>query len=650
MSGDIFQIGTSGLQAAQLGIATTGQNISNASTPGYSEEVNQQEDGLEQAYSFGYVGTGTQVGTITREYNQLIASQINATQSSSSQITSYSNLITPIDNTIADSSAGLSPVLQSFFSSLQNLSANPSGVASLQTAMSGAQTLVTQFQTLQTQLTQTASTVNSQISSEVNTINTDAQQLAAVNQAIQIGYANANNQPPNSLLDQRDQLINSLSQETQVTVVPVGNQYNVFIGNGQPLVMGATANTLETVPSSTNPSNLDVAYIQNGVAQSISENSLPGGTLGGLFAFRTNTLSPVQNAIGQVAIVLGSSINAQNELGQTINGTMGKALFTIASPVINANSNNAGAETLSGTITNPGALTPDNYTLSYDGSDYTVTDTTTNAVKYQAATFPAGTVIDGVSYTLSGPMTSGDTFSMSPTADGVTGLALTTTDPTQIATAAPIATSAPSTNTGSAALTAGSVTTGFTPAADLASPVTLTYSAATDTLSGFPAVPVTVTTNGTSVTYPAGTPVPYVSGMSMSFNNMVVGISGTPADGDKYVIGSNTDATGDNRNVLLMSNLLTQNTMNNGTATFQGAYAQMVDAVGNTTSQLQTTGTTETNLLNAATQQQQSVSGVNLDQETVNLLQYQQVYEACGKLISVASQNFATVLALDGTS
>jgi flagellar hook-associated protein 1 FlgK len=649
MSVSIFQIGTSGLAAAEVGIATTGQNISNASTAGYSEEVAQQVEGPEQGYSFGYVGQGTEVNTVTRQYNALLASQINQTQSASSQLTSYSNLITPIDNMIADPTAGLSPVLQSFFSSLQNLSTNPAAVSSQQTAMSGAQTLVTQFQSLQNEINQSATSVNSQVSTEVNTINTDAQQLAAVNQAIQIGYAAANNQPPNSLLDQRDQLINSLSQETSVTVVPEGDQYNVFIGNGQPLVLGSVASTLTTTPSASNSANLDVAYDNNGQIEPISESSLPGGTLGGLFAFRTNSLSPIQNAIGQVAIVLGSALNAQNELGQTTSGAMGGALFNIATPLVNTNSSNTGNAVLSATITNPGAITADNYTLSYDGTNYTVTNTTTNTVDSTSATLPV--TVDGVTYNLSsGAMNTNDSFSISPAANGATDFSLVTTDPTAIASAAPIATSATSTNTGTGVMTPGSVTTGFTPA-DASPATTLTYTAATDSLSGFPVGSnVVVTSNGVSTTYAnyaAGTAIPYVPGMTMSFSNMTVGLSGTPADGDTFTVGPNTNATGDNRNVLLMNALETQNTMNNGSTTFQGAYAQMVDAVGNTTSQLTTTGTTETNLLTSAQQQQQSVSGVNLDQETVNLLQYQQVYEACGKLIQVASQNFSTVLALN---
>lgn len=658
MGVNIIQAGITGLQSAQIGIATAGQNITNSSTPGYSTETIQQAPAQSQGYSFGYVGQGTQVTTITREYNQLLATQINTTQSASSQINSYSSQITPIDNTIADASAGLSPVLQSFFSSLQNLSANPAGVSSLQSTMSNAQTLVAQFQSLQSQLTQSASGVNQQIASTVNSINTQAKQLAAVNQAIQVGYASANNQPPNSLLDQRDQLVNALSKETQVSVVPEGNQYNVYIGNGQPLVSGAVANALTTVPSAANSSNLDVAYTSNGLTSPIGENNLPGGSLGGLFAFRSNSLSPIQNQIGQIAMVLGSNINAQNELGQTVSGKMGGPLFTIAAPLINGNANNKGSAQLSATITSAAALTADNYTLSYDGSNYKITDNSTNTVKSTFAAFPATptsgvNIVDGVTYTLSsGAMQAGDSFAVSPTANGVIGFGLATTDPTAIASAAPIATSTASTNTGNGTMTPGVVSTGFTPTNSTPA-TTLTYASGSNSLSGFP-VGANIVTVANGVTtnynnYAAGTGIAYTTGMSVSFNHMTFGISGTLGNGDTFTVGPNTNATGDNRNVLLMNQLATQNTMNGGTASYQGAYAQMVDTVGNTTSQLTTTGTTESNLLRAATAQQQSISGVNVDQETVNLLQFQQTYQACGKLIQIATQNFSTVLSLDGS-
>jgi len=652
MSINIFEIGISGLQAAQIGLATTGQNITNANTPGYSRQIVQQISAPGQGYSFGYVGQGTQVSTITRQYNDLLGRQINSMYSSASQIVSYSNLITPINNMIADPSAGLSPVLQSFFSSLQNLAANPSDPASSQSGVSSAQTLVSQFKSLQAQFNQASSGVNSQISSSVSKINNYAQQLALLNAAIQTAYATANDQPPNTLLDQRDALVSSLSQEVQITVVPEGNQYTIFIGNGQPMVLGATASSLQTVQSATNPAYLDVAYSVNGKAIPISEGNLPGGALGGLFAFRTSSLSPIQNSLGQVAIVLGSALNAQNKLGQTTNGAMGGDLFTLPAPVIHANSNNAGNAQLSAVITNPGALNASNYRLSFDGTNYSITDTSTNTLMSTFASFPATptqgvNIINGVTFTLgSGAMSAGDSFLISPTEGGAAGFGLISTDPTQFASAAPIATSAAGTNTGTGVMTPGSVTTGFTPAA-VAPPTTLTFDSATNSFSGFPAgATIVVTDKGVSTTYPnyvPGTPVPYAAGMSMSFNNMTVGLSGTPANGDTFTIGSNTNGKGDNRNMLIMAALVTQNTMNNGATTFQGAYAQLVNAIGNTTSQLMATGTTETNLLNAARLRQQSESGVNLDQETVNLIQYQQAYQACGEVIRMAKDCFESV-------
>jgi len=656
MGNSLLDIGLSGLQAAQIGLLVTGQNITNANTIGYSLEKVLQVAAPSQGFGFGFLGQGTQVATIARQYNDLIAKQINSSQSVFNQLDTYINLISPINNLIADPSVGLSPSLQSFFSSLQNLASNPSSLPSLQSSMSSAQGLVSQFQLLQGQLNQVSSQVNSQISASVSNINNYAEQLALLNREIQTAYAVTGNQPPNVLLDQRDVLINNLSKEIQISVVKEGNQYNVFIGNGQPLVMGGlVSGTLETVPSASNQFNLDVAYNMNGVIVPITENSLPGGNLGGLFAFRTNSLSSVQNSLGQIAIVLGSALNAQNKLGQTINGNMGTDLFTIAAPVIYPNSNNTGNAKLSAAITDPSALTADSYSLSYDGTNYIITNTSTNQVMSTFTSFPATptpgvNVINGVTYTLSsGAMTAGDKFLISPTAAGASGFNLVTTDPTRFATAAPIATSSSATNTGSGVMTPGSVSTGFDPVAVIP-PITLTYDSATNALTGFPAgSTIAVTINGVTTTYPnyvPGTPIPYTPGMSMSFNNMTVGLSGTPANGDSFTIGPNTNGKADNRNVLLMSALLTQNTMNNGTNSFQGAYAQLVNLVGNTTGQLMNAQTAESNLLKETTRQQQSLSGVNLDQETVNLVNYQQAYQASARLVAVANENFNVLLGL----
>jgi flagellar hook-associated protein 1 FlgK len=89
-------------------------------------------------------------------------------------------------------------------------------------------------------------------------------------------------QPPNDLLDQRDKLIDQLSSKVGVTVVAEGNSsLNVFIGNGQPLVLGTTASTITTVSDPLDPTRLQLALQTAGGSVDISR-SVSGGSLGGL--------------------------------------------------------------------------------------------------------------------------------------------------------------------------------------------------------------------------------------------------------------------------------------------------------------------------------------------------------------------------------
>jgi flagellar hook-associated protein 1 FlgK len=188
------------------------------------------------------------------------------------------------------------------------------------------------------------------------------------------------------------------------------------------------------------------------------------------------------------------------------------------------------------------------------------------------------------------------------------------------------------------------------PASPLAGTVTLAYDATTTppTLSGFPAaaaVDVTLA-NGSVNSYAAGVPVPYTPGASMSFNGITVSINGTPSNGDTFTIGKNTGGVSDGSNALLLGALQNQKTMGNGTATFSDAYSQLVSTVGNKAQQIQIANTAQTSLATQIRTAQQSVSGVNQDEETANLLMYQQMYQANAKVIQTASTMFDAVLGI----
>ncbi|MDP2025155.1 flagellar hook-associated protein FlgK [Sulfuriferula sp.] len=631
MASNILSIGQSALAAAQAGISTTGNNIANAATPGYSRQVVVQSAALPQNYGYGFLGQGTQIDTVKRIYNDFQATQIRATQSAKSGLDSYYAQIQQVDNMLADPSAGLSPALQDFFKGVQDLAANPASVPSRQAALSAGQSLATRFQGLNDQLDQMNQGVNSQIASSVNVINTYAQKIAQLNDAITQAQGAANGQPANDLLDQRDQLMLDLSKEIKATVVKQDDgKYNVFIGNGQPLVIGNQTFALKTTVAPTDPTRTEVAYATNGNTVIMGENSLTGGKLGGLLDFRSQTLDNAQNALGRVAIGLASTFNAQHRLGQDLNGNLGGDFFTVASPRVSASTTNIGTGALTASISNASALTASDYRLNFDGSNYQLTRMTDGAVTTFSA-FPQ--TIDGVSLSLTGAPAAGDSFLIRPTVEGAKAFNVAISDTSLIAAAAPIRSAVISTNTGTGSISAGSVNAPPPPNANLQQPVTITFTSAT-----------TFDVNGTGTGNPTG--LVYTPGANISYNGWSAQIAGAPASSDSFSIGPNTGGVGDSRNALLLAALQTSNTLAGGSTTYQGAYSQLVSSVGNKAHELNVSSTATGNLLTSTVQAQQSESGVNLDEEATNLLRYQQAYQAAGKVMQIASQLFNTLLTL----
>ena len=222
------------------------------------------------------------------------------------------------------------------------------------------------------------------------------------------------------------------------------------------------------------------------------------------------------------------------------------------------------------------------------------------------------------------------------------------TDPNKVAAAAPIRTTTGSANTGAATVSAGTVTQAYL-GSPLASPVSLTYNASTQMFSGFPATQaVTVTVGSTSTTYPAGSAVPYTTGATIAFGGISFTVSGTPANGDVLTVAPNTNGSGDNRNALALAALQSTNVVAN--TNLAGAYGQLVSFVGNAAQQAQVESTAQDTLLSQAQAAQQSVSGVNLDEEAANLQRYQQAYQAAAKVLTTAATLFDTILNIAATA
>ncbi|MGK2952696.1 MAG: flagellar hook-associated protein FlgK [Thiobacillus sp.] len=655
MASSILSIGQSALTAAQVGLSTTGHNIANAATPGYNRQVVVQGAALSQSFGFGFMGQGTEVSTVKRIYSDFLGSQVRTAQTTKSALDSHYAQIQQIDNMLADPASGLSPALQGFFSGIQEMASNPASIPSRQAALSSAETLAARLQSLAGRLKEMEQGVNSQVTSSVSTINSYAEQIAQLNDAI--GRAqSATGKPANDLLDQRDQLILDLNKEIKATVVKQGDSdYNVFIGNGQPLVVGANTSRLTTIASPTNPEKIEVAYQTNAGPVIVSASSLAGGKLGGVLEFRSQSLEPAQNALGRIAIGMAMNFNAQHQQGVDLNGNPGGAFFTLAAPVVRANAFNDPASTavVTANISDANALTTSDYRLQFDGTDYTLSRLPNGS----PVTVVDGDTVDGITLSLTGTPVAGDSFLIRPTINGASGIDVAITDPRKIAAAAalpvvPVGTSAPISNNGDVAISAATVDGSYT--TPLAAQVTFTYQVDAVNGDGFTlSIPVTVTdTSDPPITtpYAAGDIVPYVEGATISFSGVsfVLGspTSMAPADGDSFTIAANPFGVGDNRNALLLSSLQTANTLGNGSTTYQGAYSQLVSQVGNKTRELDVTSNAAGKLLAEANFTLQNESGVNLDEEATNLLRYQQAYQAAGKVMQIASQMFDVLLSL----
>jgi flagellar hook-associated protein 1 FlgK len=654
MAGNLLSIAQTGLLAAQAGLATTGNNISNANVAGYSRQLVVQADATPQNYGSGFVGSGTQVTDIKRYTDAFLNGQVRAAQTSSSALDAYSAQISQVDNLLADPAAGLSPGLQNFFNAVQNVSSAPADSASRQALLSNSQALASRFQALGGRLDELRQGVNSQVTSSVTLINSYAQQIATLNGQISAVSGTTPTGQPNSLLDQRDQLILELNKQVKATVTQGdGNNVTVALGNGQPLVVGNHSYALAAAPSATDPTRLDVGYVTSGRVVPLPSSSISGGQLGGVLDFRTTTLDPAINSLGRIAIGLAATVNAQHQLGQNATGAPGGVLFNVPAPVITANSYNqyTGSNPVSAVVADATKLTTSDYAVAFDGTNYSVTRLPNGVpVMSASATYPQSVSMDGVNFSFSNAAVAGDSFLVRPTANGATQLSVAITDPAKVAAAAPIMTNAPIANKGTGTISSGTVDANYLlPGNALSGPVTLKYDSATTSLSGFPALQAVKVTSaaGATTTYPAGTPtIPYSAGATYTFGGASVTMGGQPADQDSFVIDRNTGAVGDNRNMVLVGALQAKPMFDSGTATYQSAYAQLVGTVGNKANEVQVSATAGTALLVQATASQQNVSGVNLDEEAANLLKYQQAYQAAGKAMQIAGTLFDTLLTL----
>jgi flagellar hook-associated protein 1 FlgK len=651
---DVFDTAVSGLLAFQNALAVTSNNIANANTPGYSVE-SPEFDAIAGTDIGGLnIGDGVNVSSVTRAFNQFAATNLWQTTAGLGQQTAYVGVANSVVNAVGSSTNGVATALTSFFNSWQTLAANPTSSSAQQAVLAQAQNLAGAINSSATQLNQLTGSVNTQLQGTVTGINSIATQIAQLNGEIQTQTADASGQAPNALLDQRDQLLTQLGSLTNFTTATESSgAIDVFIGSGQPLVVGGTSTPLGTEPDQYNPTVLDVTTGSGGATQVLSP-SQAGGQLGGLLQVQSQLITPTLGALGEVATGLAVAVNSQQAQGTDQTGATGQPIFAIAAPVASAASSNAGNAALTGVafpatpagVAAVGQLTCENYVLRFTGLAWTA------SVQGSGQSAPVTTGINaegqttltvgGATYTLAGAPAAGDTFLLQPTAPAA-GISVSLTSPLGLASAGPLATGVAATNVGTGDISAPTVAEPSDPT--LLDPATITFTSATTYT-----VTTTLGPGDTVTSAPQALPAdgvitaPAIGQVPGSGGGWSVTITGTPAANDSFTVGPTGANSGDNTNANAMAALLGQGLFNGGSTGLGAAYTGLIGTVANATQNATTQQSAQQALQTQAQATMSNISGVNLDEEAANMLQWQNAYAAAGKVVATAESMFSTLM------
>lgn len=657
---DLLNIGLSGLSASKTQLSITGHNISNVNTPGYTRQDATQATRLAQFSGAGYIGSGTTLVEVRRSYSEFLTAQLRSSTALSKDVEAYKSQIDQLDSLLAGSTTGITPALNSFFSALQTAAEDPANIPARQLVLAESEGLARRFNTVYDRLNQQNESLNKQMQTVTDQVNRLAGSIASLNDAIAVAVANG--KQPNDLLDQRDEAVRQLSQYVGVTVVPQDDSsFNIFVGTGQPLVVGATANRLEAGPGSNDPTRFQVAFVSGNSRQTVT-SMLTGGELGGLIRYRDEVLDPTLNSLGRLALGITDQINTQLGQGLDLKGNVGVDLFKdINAPdLIDKRSYPTGVDV---TITDTSQLGTKDYEIE-------IVDLAAGTYRIREAggSWSAGAFGDdrfGFSLSLAAQQTlkDGDRVQIMPTRRGAAGISVELDQADQLAFASPARAEASLQNAGTGAIGQPGL---------VAAPSPIDVAGLKSAFDSLPSLQANVAADGSYSlsALPAGWSYVDASGnpatpslQSGSSNTVRLAytdasgsyefefaLSGRPQTGDSFTLAFNQSGVSDNRNALALAGLQNKQTLGvtagvaGSGASFTDGYGELVERVGTLTAQARLDSEATGAILKQATDNRDSLSAVNLDEEAANLIKFEQYYNASAQIIQVARSLFDTLI------
>jgi flagellar hook-associated protein 1 FlgK len=325
-----LNIALQAIQASQAGLSVTSNNIANVNTPGYSREVANFEETPPVQFGNQLFGSGVELSSVEAIRDNVLQLRLNQEAENQGRLDTFStgmNEIQPVFNEPAG--AGLQNLISQFFSSFQQLSADPTNSGLRESVISDAQSMAAGFRQAASALQTQQQSADQGVVQTVGQINQLTSQIAQLN--AEIAAPVNSDQTSNALVDQRNLDINQLSQLVDVQSITADTTgLTLTTSAGTELVVGNQAFALTT---QTNPAT----GLQDIFAQGKDITStITGGNLAGNLQLRDQEIPNLQNQLDTLAYGLATNVNSQQAKGFDLNGAVGTNLFTPPATVTGA--------------------------------------------------------------------------------------------------------------------------------------------------------------------------------------------------------------------------------------------------------------------------------------------------------------------------
>jgi len=642
----LLNLGSRAMFANYAALQTIGHNIANANTAGYSRQQVELATSGGQFSGAGFFGQGVDVRSVTRSHDAFLQREATVSRAEAARDTARLDQLQRLENVFPTGESGLGYAAGQLFNAFVDVANRPQDAAAREVVLARAEELATRFQAADEQIDTLQAGVQDDVRNSVATVNGLAQRVAQLN--AQISATRGGGQPPNDLLDQRDEYVRQIAEHVQITTIAADDgSLGLFIGGGQRLVLGSSALPLKAVPDSFDPQRVRIAITEQGGDRLLPTDTLRAGRIGGLLQFQDEDLTDARALLGQLASAVAGAVNGQQAYGLDLRNPpgAGAALFATGGPVAlpaSTNARNAGGGfigTVSLAVVDAAQLQASDYELAPDATtpgNYTVTRLSDGLVRSVAS----GSTLDGFSFTVGAPAPAAtDRFLLQPASQAAGGMRRTLDRAAGIAAASPVTATVGVANTGTASIASLNVaSSALNPA--LTANVSFTNNAGAYNWELRDASN-TLVSSGTG-TWTAGTPI--------ALNGFELRLNGVPQTADTLQVRPTPYPEGNNGNALSLLALRDLDVVGRVGATpgasVSSAYAQAMADIGVRVQSAKSAQGISRAVADNAESVRAGESGVNLDEEAARLLQFQQGYQAAAKILQSAQTVFDTLLNL----